>query len=276
MKKIIAALMTLILLCTAFTINATENTVYDSYIEHLVTENETELSSIVNLLKENESGCGAVPDDPADVHAEDLVRLYTFDDPHILNVYNETGTLTNNFDDEYNYKYFSETEESTIELSKNENGEWDIAIYDMEVKARKDRFPGQPSTFKEMIADVIEQHPNLDFTSVKYINYSVLGTYLIYFSDSDTEYLVTYPLDDLQTEFEYGKIFTLSEFIDTVDEFPVFNRTEPVEGYGGADIGTINKKSDTPWYVYPAIGISVVLIVGAVGYVIIKRKRTEQ
>lgn len=271
MKKILAAFMMCMLVLMPLSVSASE-TIYNSFMEEMITENPDEMNDVLSMLKENELGWGGLPADPADIVAEDIVKLYKFEDSHIVNVYNEKGTLVDNFDEEYRYKYFCDEERSAFEIRKNENDEWAISIADMEVKLRQERFPGQPCNFKEMVADVIDQYPELDTDSVKYIEFDILGTYLVYFISDGTEYLVTYPLDDLQVEFEYGKIFTLSEFIDTIDEFSIFNRTEPLEGYGGADIGVVNETDSTPWYIYLIVGGGVALVVTAV-CVIIKRKR---
>ena len=244
---------------------------YDSYIEYVISQNENEIKEVFNALKEQYVYDDSSNDQYSAI-AEDLVKLYRFTDEHIVNVYREKHSLADNFEENYEYVYFNDENQNVYKIHK-EAGKWEVYASSLEIKFRQENFPGQPYNFKEMIAEVIKQYPNLDPDSVKYVLYHPLAAYLIYFSCEDTEYIINFPpvsnYPDDNDYPEYATIYTLSEYIDIVDEYAIFNCTKPPdEGAGGSYVGLV--KAHTPIYLYPIAGL-VTTILLSVLYTIVKK-----
>ena len=243
-------------------------------VHWLYNDSTEEINEVLDAVRDY--GSSSVPDDLSLITAEDLVRLYKFNDEHLPNVYSENNSLANNVSSEYRYKYFITSSGYALTIMKDENDHWYVVTESNELRVAERNFPDISFLFTDMVENIAETVPEYDPESLRYIEYDALGCMLVYFRDTDTEYIAYYPLyEDEIEELICSKIYTATEFIDIIDDFPTFNVTVPSEGAGGG-VGLVNHTKSYNWYVYPAIGISVVLVVSAVGYVIIKRKRAEQ
>ncbi len=262
----------IILLTTTILISALPISAQD--VHWLYKDSTDEINEVLDAVREY--GSSSVPDDLSLITAENLVRLYTFTDEHLPNVYSENNSLENNVSSEYRYKYFIQSSGYALTVKKDENNHWYVVTESNELRVAEKNFPDISFLFTDMVKNIAETVPEYDPESLRYIEYDALGCMLVYFSDTDTEYIAYYPLyEDEIEELICSMVYTVAEFIDIIDDFPTFNVTVPSEGAGGG-VGLVNRTKSYNWYVYTAIGIGAVLIVGATGYVIIKRKRTEQ
>ena len=260
-KTIFTILITAALLISALPISAQN-------VHWLYTDSTDEINEVLDAVREY--GSSSMPDDLSLITSENLVRLYTFADEHLPNVYSESNSLANNFLSEYRYKYFLPNSGYALQVMK-ENDLWFVVTESNELRVGEKNFPDISFLFTDMVSNIAEAVPEYDPETLRYIEYDALGCMLVYFRDADTEYIAYYPLyEDEIDELTCSEIYTVAEFIDIIDDFPIFNETVPTEGAGGG-VGLKNTRSTIPWYIYPIIGVGV-LAVGVLIYKNTKRK----
>ncbi|MBR6514079.1 MAG: hypothetical protein IKT46_04510 [Clostridia bacterium] len=268
MKHILSLIIIITIICTNLTIITFAN---NSYLSQYIKENEKEFNDIVNYLKNY--GGTALPSDPDEIKIEDIIRIHTFKESHLPNILQNTGNLSENIINTNEYKYFS-PEGYTLIVGKNDDNKWEVLKISNELKTASQNHKEISFKFKDMIENIEELYPNYDFDSVKYIEYKELGSFLVYFISENTEYLACYPINNADNgeKVTCGKIYTVEEYIDIIDDYPIFNNTTSDKGIGGG-IETTTTKDITHWYVYPLMG--VIVIGFGVAIFIIKRKKSK-
>lgn len=271
MKNSIIIIVISLLLSLSLTINITANNINsltDSMIDSRETTKSDEVSLITHLLVNN--GYGNI--DTKNIAVENLLTVYMLDIQKLSNVNENDYSFKEIVTNEYFYRYYNTDTQCVTEVVKNLSGEWVIGPTSKEIKGYIKRFPNLSCIPNDITKNILDLYPTLDYNSVKFIYLEEVSQTLVYFTCEDEEYVAYYPLVEIDNGLNAGEIYTADEVLNVLSEYPIYN---PITDNGdiGGGVGLVNHTKSYNWYVYPAIGISVVLIVGAVGYVIIKRKR---
>lgn len=254
-----------------FNINAENaNPLMDWMIEERKAEITEEISSISNLLFDEGYGNA----DISGIDEKSLITAYLLDTSRVVEEKNSNGSFKNLITDDYFYRYFDPANGTVTEIiSDSTTGEWIIGATSLEIDGLLEKFPEISYLPNDITANLINLYPTLDYSSVKFIYLMEVSQTLVYFTCEDEEYVAYYPLVEIDNGLNAGEIYTAGEVLEVLSEYPIYN---PIVG-GEIGGGIVAKQQDPlPWYIYPAIGISVIVIVGVVGYVIIKRKKAEQ
>lgn len=261
--KRIAVLISLFILL-AFICNANS-----SYIDKYISENYDELNDVLSAVIDY--GGSGLPYDKTEIEINDLVRIYKFTDTHLPNYFSEHGNISDNIYDTQEYKHFSSTG-FTHYIGKNEEMKWEVHTESNELKVASKNHPEISFEFKDMMDNIASEYPDYDYESVKYIEYFDLGTILVYFASNNTEYLACYPTGNIEDGINLtcGAIYTVKEYLDIIEDYPIFDQTEKSVGIGGG-VGIKNDTTSIPWFIYPIIGVEIVGVVVVI-YKLTKRK----
>lgn len=226
--------------------------------------------SVIEKLLCDEGYCNP---DTGEIDEKNLVTAYLIDTSSLSQAHENDLTFGDLISEDHFYRYYNTETECVTEVMKNRSDEWVVGATSLEIDGYPEKFPDIGYMPEDITKNIQNSYPTLNYNSVRFIYLIEVSHTLVYFTCGDEAYVAYYPLVEIDNGLKAGEIYTADKMLDVLSEYPIYN---PIVG-GEIGGGVVAKQQDPlPWYIYPAIGISVIVIVGAVGYVIIKRKKAEQ
>lgn len=195
-----------------------------------------------------------------DVDFDNMYHLYCLEED-IFASYKATGKISSNISKEYHWVVPNHQIGKEVELFRADSGEWVILQGTANFVYMKQKEPDIYMSYEFFCQSALDEHPDLDTESVKYVYAEAIDCNFLYFTDKGREYVIPYIVDANKNWAQSNKVYEASEFIGLAEK-----------EFANDDVSPTSKEFREVYFRY-FIGGTIVVAVIAIGSIIFIRTR---